>query len=429
MGVVYCAENLVNGYKYIGITVQKLEIRQKGHFNAAYNPLNIGYNRPFMCALRDNSNLFKWYIIEESDSVTELKKLEKFYINKFRTYIGYDDCMGYNATLGGDGVSVIGEEIYRVDSKTYKIKEKYKNSSEVLKTFNTKTHIIMCCQGVRESAYGDVWYYKSDYTSLSSEDLMKDIDYRVNKIYKIDKNHKILLRFNNLEELLQSNGHKFRDIYLNSKYLGFCFAKDYYSGKYDSGLYSNEKIVLQYDSDGRLLNIFLSLHNAENQTGVSRVSITEVCDHKKITSGGFQWRYISDKSVVNKVKVGAENVIKKVSQYTKDGVYIQTFNSISEAAKSIGLDSSSISKVCYGKKQTAGGFRWMFGDSKKNLGILKIYENNQKKPVCFKDENENIFIYESINEASRKTGMSSSYISKACKNMYKKSNWFFYKEN
>ena len=86
MGIVYCAEEIHSGFKYIGITVQTLEIRKKNHINSAHNPLSHEYNRPFKKALRDNSKLFKWYILEEVDSIVELKKLEKYYINKFKEF-------------------------------------------------------------------------------------------------------------------------------------------------------------------------------------------------------------------------------------------------------------------------------------------------------------------------------------------------------
>ena len=153
-------------------------MRKQGHLNAAYNPTNIGYNRPFMCALRDNSNVFKWYIVEEIDGnsrnvVNELKKLERYYINKFRTYIGFSDSKGYNATLGGDGVSVFGDSVYRINSMDYKVKEKYQTRKDVLKAFNTVVTVTSCCNTLTDTAYGDVWYYKKDYDTMTKENLIR----------------------------------------------------------------------------------------------------------------------------------------------------------------------------------------------------------------------------------------------------------------
>ena len=46
---------------------------------------------------------FSFDVIDFEDNSDKLCELEKHYINQFRTYIGFNDCNGYNATLGGDG--------------------------------------------------------------------------------------------------------------------------------------------------------------------------------------------------------------------------------------------------------------------------------------------------------------------------------------
>ena len=50
----------------------------------------------------------------------------------------------------------------------------------------------------------------------------------------------------------------------------------------------------------------------------------------------------------------------KVSQYTSDGTFIETFNSIKEAAEKTGCSDSKISKVCKGKRNHTGGFKWKY---------------------------------------------------------------------
>jgi len=50
---------------------------------------------------------FKWIILEECSSYSELYERELFYIRKYRTYIDYDDCNGYNMTLNNSGTSDI----------------------------------------------------------------------------------------------------------------------------------------------------------------------------------------------------------------------------------------------------------------------------------------------------------------------------------
>ena len=60
---------------------------------------------------------FSFQVIDEENNSDKLCELEKYYIEKYRTYVGFDDCNGYNATLGGDGKSYLNldeQEVIRV---------------------------------------------------------------------------------------------------------------------------------------------------------------------------------------------------------------------------------------------------------------------------------------------------------------------------
>ena len=84
-----------------------------------------------------------------------------------------------------------------------------------------------------------------------------------------------------------------------------------------------------------------------------------------------------------------------------------------------GVDASTISKICRGKKQTGKGWRWQYGDSKEKLKPLVIYEGNQKKKVYLKTYAGEEIVFESISDASRKVGLSQGAISKYCKQKVK----------
>lgn len=51
---------------------------------------------------------------------------------------------------------------------------------------------------------------------------------------------------------------------------------------------------------------------------------------------------------------------KAVEQYTVDGIYIATFDSIQEAAKKTNSSDRKISSVCKGKQHTSNGFKWKY---------------------------------------------------------------------
>ena len=51
---------------------------------------------------------------------------------------------------------------------------------------------------------------------------------------------------------------------------------------------------------------------------------------------------------------------KKVLQFTMDGVYIASFDSILEASKFTNTNDRQISSVCKGKRKSSGGFKWEY---------------------------------------------------------------------
>ena len=51
---------------------------------------------------------------------------------------------------------------------------------------------------------------------------------------------------------------------------------------------------------------------------------------------------------------------KEVIQFSKENEYIKTWDSISKASMSLGIDKSTIIRVCKGRQQTAGGFKWKY---------------------------------------------------------------------
>lgn len=49
---------------------------------------------------------------------------------------------------------------------------------------------------------------------------------------------------------------------------------------------------------------------------------------------------------------------KKVNQYDLEGNYIETWDSIMDVERKLGINNSNISRCCNGYKNSAGGFKW-----------------------------------------------------------------------
>ena len=104
---LYIATNKINQYKYVGITSMSIKSRAYAHrYEAA-----LGGTSAFKLAIRQYG--IESFIFEEMLSnltMNEAILAEKEYIVKYRTFIGFDDCQGYNSSLGGEGVRYVNNE-------------------------------------------------------------------------------------------------------------------------------------------------------------------------------------------------------------------------------------------------------------------------------------------------------------------------------
>ena len=156
------------------------------------------------------------------------------------------------------------------------------------------------------------------------------------------------------------------------------------TAKYNS-VYSNTKPVAQYTKKGELVAIYISAAEASIQTGIDSASIgCVVCGIKGNTAGGFIWRF-TDKSKVNvnnptyftglPYKRMYKDSRRPVRKYTKEGVMVKEYNSISEANKdTLKTSIGSISGACIGRFKSAGGFYWAYSHDTE-----KIKEITQKE--------------------------------------------------
>ena len=78
-------------------------------------------------------------------------------------------------------------------------------------------------------------------------------------------------------------------------------------------------------------------------------------------SGSNNGNFGKQRSIKTRQKI-SKSRSKRVYQYTKDGIYINTFYGIREAERQTGIGRESISRCCRGKLKTAGGYVWKYED-------------------------------------------------------------------
>jgi group I intron endonuclease len=100
---IYKATNKINGKVYIGF-----DSNWPNRFYTHKNRSN--YNKEqskskFYNSIRKHGwDNFDWEIIYQSNDGEHCKNImENYFINEYRSYVGFGDCNGYNTTLGGDG--------------------------------------------------------------------------------------------------------------------------------------------------------------------------------------------------------------------------------------------------------------------------------------------------------------------------------------
>ena len=103
MGYIYKITNSINGKMYIGKTEHlNPENRWKEHLHDCKRFKNE--KRPLYDAMNKyGCENFYFEVLDNTNDSNQLCELEKYYIELYNTYIGSENCNGYNATVGGDG--------------------------------------------------------------------------------------------------------------------------------------------------------------------------------------------------------------------------------------------------------------------------------------------------------------------------------------
>lgn len=113
--IIYKVTNLINGKVYVGATKQRLSDRVWDHKAKAFRH---GSKSLFHTALRKHGWAnFKWEIIDQASTVSELHDKERLHISGFKTF---NSDKGYNSTSGGHKGTRISDKMKEGVSKFHK---------------------------------------------------------------------------------------------------------------------------------------------------------------------------------------------------------------------------------------------------------------------------------------------------------------------
>ena len=104
MSFIYIIKNKINDKVYIGKTsLKSIQARFQEHLNDSCKK-SLQQRRVLYAAMAKYGKE-NFYIEELEKDLTDEQacKMESYYINKYQSYVGFNNSKGYNMTFGGDG--------------------------------------------------------------------------------------------------------------------------------------------------------------------------------------------------------------------------------------------------------------------------------------------------------------------------------------
>ena len=177
--------------------------------------------------------------------------------------------------------------------------------------------------------------------------------------------------------------------------------------------------VAMYDVSGVLINTYPSVKEAGLATGVHHTQISSALSGKQMSAGGFLWRYYDDNTQLFIDQYPRERTDngRPVCQYDmKTGELIGTYQSLADAAKSLGCNVATLHHAVQGASRSSKGFLWRYASD--GLDSVPPYVPAKyggwcKKSVyqLDKDTGEIIAVFDSVKDAAEVAGCATTTLS------------------
>jgi len=139
------------------------------------------------------------------------------------------------------------------------------------------------------------------------------------------------------------------------------------------------KPIVQLNVNYELIKEFSCGRYAEQELGINVTNISQVCLGRAKSASGYIFMFKDDyekqKENLKDKYIEIKPYRRKVIQLSLNDEYINTYDSVKEASKTLKIYSKSISSVCKNKKgfKSAGGFKWMYKEDYDNSLINYKY--------------------------------------------------------
>lgn len=198
-------------------------------------------------------------------------------------------------------------------------------------------------------------------------------------------------------------------------------------GGIGSGNYLQYKTVYKFNIKGKLIDSYDCIRNAALSLKIPgniksiMSAIKNCCRDVSTSSFGFYWSY--DKKFSRR----KNNNIRKIAQYLSNGKFVRSFDSISDASKTLGLTSIHQAIV---KHWLCGGYQWKYYENDNDIEPYYNYnlEFNYNTPInMYTKKGEFVASYNSISECAEVNNLSQSQICRVIRKIIKTHKGYIFK--
>ncbi len=307
--------------------------------------------------------------ILEYCSLENVDERERYYIEKYKSM---EKPFGYNREGGGNESKIRSKETkhliasirggqsvvqYDLTGKAIKSWDYVSDAAEELEI--NADQIYRCCRNKAKSAGGFLWAFKKDNKNVLKKYNRNESHYK--EVYQFDLSGAFIKKWNSLQD-----AEKELNI-LYSSISSCCNGKIKSAGGYIWS-YKNEckpykkksiaKKVYQYSLSGLFIREWDTAQEAADYYNFNRKLINACCNKQQKSAHGYQWSYSKQEQLP--MWISNEPMIRVIEQLSLQDELIDSFNSISEAARSLGVSVTSIQNCLKGRSKTAHGYKWKY---------------------------------------------------------------------
>lgn len=168
-------------------------------------------------------------------------------------------------------------------------------------------------------------------------------------------------------------------------------------------------------------------HNAISTYGIDSFRWTEIdIASNNDELANKEIKYISEfKALENGYNSDKGGGIKKtIYKYNLDGSLNGTFQDLTSASNTIDVRKQDISRACWNVNHALGGYLWSYDY---RVPYIPESDNRKKEVIQYSVDGNLLARYISASEASRKTGISKTCITRCCRGERESSGGFLWK--